>query len=68
VVEDGEIPNVKKLRVSALMSAGWNIGIWGFVIAPMVTYDLPLTTIRDQNADGWKISSLYGSVAIRFEL
>ncbi len=68
VVEDGAIPNVSSLRVSALLSTGWNIPLWGITLAPMVTYDLPLTTVRDQNASGWKVSSLYATVALKFGL
>ncbi len=67
-VQDSEIRGANTLRLSAIASVGWNIPVWGFTIAPMITYDFPLTTISDQNASGWKVASFYGSIAIKFGL
>ena len=67
-IMDGNIPEVSSLRVSALLSAGWNISLLGFTLAPMVTYDLPLTNVRNANATGWKVSSINGTIALKFGL
>ena len=66
VVEDGSVQDIRSMRYSAILSAGYDISLLGMTVAPMITYDLPLTDIRAVNANGWRIASLYGSVAFRF--
>ena len=67
-LEDGPITNAKSLRLGAILSVGYDITMNDrAVIAPMFTYDLPLTTIRDDLATGWKIASLYGSVELKYK-
>ena len=65
-LEDGSIPDIRSMRYSALLSAGYDFGLLGFRIAPMITYDVPLSEIRSVDASSWRVSSLYGSVAFMF--
>jgi hypothetical protein len=68
-LEDGPITGVKSLRLGGLVSAGYDISVNDrAVIAPMITYDFPLTTIRDNLATNWKIATLYGSVELKYKL
>src|SRR6185503_10391029 len=68
-VESGDIPNVKGLRLGAQLTVGYDIGLSErSIVAPMFTYDLPLSTIRDDAATGWKIASLNFSAVLRFKL
>ena len=69
-VEDGPVPNANTLRVAAMFSTGYEIDLvpLGFGIAAMVTYDTPLTTVQSTSGSNWMISSLYGTVAVKFGL
>jgi hypothetical protein len=68
-IQDGAIDNVNKLRLGLLLSAGYNIAVSEkSVLSPLLTYDFPLTTIRDLAANGWKIGSLYATVVLKFRL
>ncbi|MDP4286920.1 MAG: hypothetical protein Q8922_03200 [Bacteroidota bacterium] len=68
-LSDGPIQDANKLRVAAQMSIGYYVvDVFGFGVAPMVTYDLPLSTVRDVTATNWKISSIYGTVMLKFGL
>ncbi len=65
---DGPISYVNQWRVSALISAGYEIPVGRSTIGPVVSYDYPLTTIRSVNASNWKISSIYGTIVLKFGL
>ncbi|MFI5263388.1 MAG: outer membrane beta-barrel protein [Candidatus Kapaibacterium sp.] len=74
-IENGKIPNVASLRLSALATVGWNILVSdNAVLAPMVTFDIPFTTVRPNTApgpsgaDNWKITSLYFSAGLKYKL
>jgi hypothetical protein len=68
-VEDAEITDVSKLRLGVQLAAGYNIAVSErSILTPMLTYDFPLTTIRDQKAADWKIGSLYASAVLKFKL
>ena len=73
-LETGKIANAAGTRISVLASAGWNILVGdNAVFAPMVTMDIPLTKVRDDfvgesGALGWKITSLYFSVGLKYKL
>jgi hypothetical protein len=61
--------NVNKLRLGVVLSAGYNIPVSEkSILSPLLTYDFPLTTIRDLGANGWKIGSLYATVILKFRL
>jgi hypothetical protein len=64
--EEAAIPNVPSILFSAIVSAGFGFGFGDFVISPIVTYDLPLSNY--QTNYNMKISSLYGSVGLKFKL
>jgi len=65
-IEDEDVQNANQLRFSGLLSAGYNLGFWGIALVPNVTYDYPLNSV--QTDKDWKISSLYGSVALKYIL
>jgi hypothetical protein len=68
-MQDGEISDVNKLRLGIALSAGYNVGVTErSVLTPMLTYDLPLSTLKDKQASGWKIGSLYASAVLKFKL
>jgi hypothetical protein len=68
-LEDGPITDVKSLRLGLQIGAGYDISVNDHaVIAPTFTYDLPLSTVRDTRSTGWKISSLYGTIALKYKL
>jgi hypothetical protein len=68
-LENGDIANVNGIRLGLQLTAGYDISVSErSIIAPMFTYDFPLSTIRDDDASGWKIGSLNFSAALRFKL
>jgi hypothetical protein len=70
VLQDGKIDNALGTRISAILTAGWNIPVGdNAVIAPMFTYDLPFTKVRDDIlAQGWKIQSMFFTVGLKYKL
>jgi hypothetical protein len=68
-LEDGEIANVKSLRLGALLTGGYDIPVSDkALLSPMLTYDFPISTLRDDRAEDWKISSLLFSVGLKYLL
>lgn len=73
-LEDGKIPNASSTRISALLTAGWDIPIGDHaVFAPMATLDLPLTTVRpdasgSSGSSKWQIFSMYFSIGLKYKL
>lgn len=69
-LEDGEIKEAEKLRLSAIIAGGYDIPLSAkAIISPMVGYDFPLNTIRSTTtATGWKISSLQLMVGLKYIL
>jgi hypothetical protein len=68
-INDSTIADVNKLRLGLVFSAGYNIQISErSVLAPLLTYDFPLTAVRSTNASGWKLGSLYASAELKFRL
>ena len=73
-LESGKIVNAATTRISALVTAGWDIPVGdNAVIAPMITYDFPFTTVRPNSigasgATDWKITTLYFSVGLKYKL
>jgi hypothetical protein len=74
-LQDGKIVGVAGTRISALVTAGWNLAVGDHaVIAPMITFDFPFTKVRDDLATpengstGWKIVSLYFSAGLKYKL
>lgn len=68
--DDKQIANINSLQLSVNAAIGYDIPVGeNAVIAPMVTYSLPITTVRpDIQATGWKISSLYFSAGFKYKL
>jgi hypothetical protein len=73
-LQSGKIVNANGTRISALATVGWNLSVGdNAVIAPMITYDFPFTLVRNDfngpdGANGWKISSLFFSVGLKYKL
>ena len=73
-LESGKIVNAASSRISALATFGWDIPVGdNAVIAPMITYDFPFTTVRpnsvgESGAADWKITTLYFSVGLKYKL
>jgi hypothetical protein len=69
VLQDEELTTANGMRMSIQLTGGWDFELSDHsLIAPMVTYEFPLTTVRDDLANDWKITSIYGSVAIKFRI
>lgn len=68
-LENGEIANARGMRIAAQVTGGYDIELSEHsLLAPMVTYEIPFTTIRDTEATNWKINSLFFSVAVKFRM
>ncbi len=68
-LQDGPITDARGLRLGALLGVGYDISMnERAVIAPMITLDLPLTTIRDPLATGWKMQSIFASIELKYKL
>jgi hypothetical protein len=65
-----QITNVNSLQLTVNATLGYDIPVGdNAVIAPMITYALPLTTVRpDIQSTGWKITSLYVSAGFKYKL
>ncbi len=69
ILQDEELTTANGTRISLQITGGWDFELSErSLISPMITYELPFTTVRDDLADNWKITSLYGSVAIKFRM
>ena len=69
VLQDEEMTTANGMRISLQVTGGWEFELSEHsLIAPMITYELPFTTVRDDLASDWKITSLYGSLAIKFRM
>jgi hypothetical protein len=63
------IAGVNKIRLAVVISAGYNLAVSErSVFSPLLSYDFPLTTIRNEKAANWKIGSLYASAVLKFKL
>jgi len=67
--DENPITGVSKIRLALVISAGYNLAVSErSVFSPLLSYDFPLTTIRNENAANWKIGSLYASAVLKFKL
>jgi len=68
-LEDGEVTNASGIRLGALLTFGYDFpASERSVISPMITIDYPISAVRQENAQGWKLSTVEGSVAFKFKL
>jgi len=68
-LQEQKIADVNKIRLGLVISAGYNLAVSErSVFSPLLSYDFPLTTISNTNAQNWKIGSLYASAMIKFKL
>jgi hypothetical protein len=68
--DDKKISDINGLQLTIQASVGYNIPVGeNSVVAPMLTYSLPITTVRpDILASGWKIQTLYFSAAFKLKI
>jgi hypothetical protein len=68
--DDKKIQNINSLQLTIQATVGYNIPMSETaVIAPMLTYSLPITPVRpDVFSTGWKITTLYFSAAFKFKI
>ncbi len=67
-VQNREIPGESGLRGSGIVTAGYNI-IWeNPAFYQMLTYEYPFSNIGSENSSNWRISTIYGSIAMKFNL
>lgn len=68
--DDKQVANINSLQLTFNATIGYDIPVGdNAVIAPMLTYALPLTTVRpDIQSTGWKVSSLYFSAGFKYKL
>jgi len=74
-LQTGKIVSASGTRISALATLGWNISVGdNAVIAPMITYDFPFTPVRpdtqieENGSQGWKLTTLFFSVGLKYKL
>jgi hypothetical protein len=66
---DNPITGLTSMQLSIMLTAGFDLPVGeNSVVAPMVTYSLPLSKIRETNATDWKISTLYISLGLKYKL
>lgn len=69
ILEEGKITNAKGLRIGILFTGGFDISVSDkAILSPMITYDFPISTIRDDRAENWKFSTLLLSVGLKYLL
>ncbi|MDP4199541.1 MAG: outer membrane beta-barrel protein [Bacteroidota bacterium] len=71
VWQNGPLENSANMRYSAHISAGYDFALLGLQVAPSITADLPLSQIYSVDAKNvassyWGITTIYGSLAVRF--
>ncbi|HET9136502.1 MAG TPA: hypothetical protein VFO76_07690 [Candidatus Kapabacteria bacterium] len=60
---------IRSFRIGARFSAGYNLQFDKTIIAPTLSCNLPLNTLRSNGTDvDWKILSFSGSIMVRFAL
>lgn len=65
--DSGEIPGLESLRLDFRVGAGFNIRLGrSFLVAPEVSYNLPLTTISSD--DNWEAEAIHLIAVFKFEL
>ncbi len=67
-IQGGHVAEITNPQFSGLLSAGYNFRFGIATIAPIVTYNYPFSTGSNQNGNDWKISTIYGSLALKFNL
>jgi hypothetical protein len=67
-IQGGSIGGIMSPQFSGLFSAGYNFRFGIVSIAPMVNYDYPFSTNSSSNGNNWKISTISGSIAMKFNL
>ncbi len=68
-----EIPyndiDIRHLKISLAAGVGYTFHLGQYTLTPMLGYELPLNTIRNDPTDyNWKITSIMGSVLLRYNL
>jgi hypothetical protein len=67
-IQNGSIAAITNPQFSGQLSAGYNFRFGMVSIAPMVNYDYPFSSNSNPNGSNWKISTISGSIAMKFNL
>jgi hypothetical protein len=67
-IQGGNIGGITSPQFSGLLSAGYNFRFGTISIAPMVNYDYPFSTNSSAGGNNWKISTVSGLIAMKFNL
>ncbi len=58
--------NVRSARYATKFSAGYEFNLGGIQVAPILTADVPMNDLSIEQATNWKITTIYGSIEVRF--
>ena len=71
-LEDGPFGEINSKLFSATASVGYIFPLAQFSLAPMISYNIPISDIKTYqsafNASAWRIESWYGSVLVQMNL
>jgi hypothetical protein len=67
-IQSGSFGSIANPQFSGLLSAGYNFRFGIVSVAPMVNYDYPFSTNNSPNETNWKISTISGSIGMKFNL
>jgi hypothetical protein len=67
-IQSGSFGDITNPQFSGLLSAGYDFRFGVVSIAPIVNYDYPFSTNSSPNGSNWKISTISGSIAMKFNL
>jgi hypothetical protein len=67
-IQSGSFGAIANPQFSGLLSAGYNVRFGTVSVAPIVNYDFPFSTNNSANGNNWKISTISGSIAMKFNL
>lgn len=58
--------DIRSIRLLAKVSVGYTFSVAGVSLAPVISVGFPLNDLMKEQADGWRVSTYYASVAISF--
>jgi hypothetical protein len=62
---DSSMGDLRPLRLAASLAAGYSISMGSIELVPTIGLEVPLNTIRDEQASGWKVVTYYATIGIR---
>lgn len=65
---DSSMGDLRALRIAAGLAAGYRIPLGSIELVPTIGLEVPLNTIRDEQASGWKVVTYYATIGVRFKM